>query len=218
MTYTNSYAFQEQDDFFRDEFADDAFSDFSDTNWRKNHDDDFYAYVGEAPPPTLLPLQGRYVIGYLVSSLGLLLGASGGIGGGGIAVPVYLLVMGLGPRAAMGVGAVTILGGSLSSTILNVSRRHPLADRPLIGELLENAQNNDDDTRLLFLSIQFKDWDLILVMQPVVLVGVFLGTFIHQILSEQILVVMLVILLSITAHTTLNKAMRMYQAEVRALL
>ena len=36
-----------------------------------------------------------------------------------------------------------------------------------------------------------------------------------QILTEQVLVVMLVILLSITAHTTLSKAMRMYQAENR---
>lgn len=90
----------------------------------------------------------------------------------------------------MGVGAVTILGGTLSSTILNFPRRHPLADRPLI------------------------DWDLILVMQPVVLIGVFLGTFVHQILSEQVLVVCLVVLLSITAQATLSKAMRMYRAEV----
>ena len=119
-----------------------------------------------------------------------ILGASGGIGGGGIAVPVYLLIMGLSPKAAMGVGAVTILGGTLASTSLNVHRRHPLADRPLI------------------------DWDLILVMQPVVLIGVFLGTFIHQILSEQVLVVSLVILLSLTAQATLSKAMRMYRAEV----
>lgn len=54
-----------------------------------------------------------------------------------------------------------------------------------------------------------------MVMQPVVLIGVFLGTFIHQIVSEQVLVVLLVVLLSITAHTTLGKAVRMYQAEVR---
>jgi fumarate reductase subunit D len=48
-------------------------------------------------------------------------------------------------------------------------------------------------------------------------VGVFLGTFIHQILTEQVLVVLLVVLLSITAHRTLGKAMRMYRAEVSVI-
>lgn len=135
----------EQDDFFEDKLADDAVADNSFSSNTRRYDDDFYAYVGDPAPPTLFPLQDRYIIGYIVSAMALTLGASGGIGGGGIVVPVCLLVMGLGPKAAMGVGSVTILGGSLSSTILNTHRRHPLADRPLI------------------------DWDLILVMQPVVL-------------------------------------------------
>jgi hypothetical protein len=135
----------EQDDFFEDDLADDVVADNSNPAARAYQDDDFYAYQGDPAPPTLFPLEGRMVVGYLVSSMALTLGASGGIGGGGIIVPVYLLIMGLGARAAMGVGSVTILGGALSSTILNTSRRHPLADRPLI------------------------DWDLIMVMQPVVL-------------------------------------------------
>jgi hypothetical protein len=135
----------EQDDFFEDDLADDVVADNSNPAARAYQDDDFYAYQGDPAPPNLFPLEGRMVVGYLVSSMALTLGASGGIGGGGIIVPVYLLIMGLGARAAMGVGAVTILGGALSSTILNTSRRHPLADRPLI------------------------DWDLIMVMQPVVL-------------------------------------------------
>lgn len=97
----------------------------------------------------------------------------------------------MGPKVAIPIGAVTVLGGALSSTCINMQRRHPLADRPLI------------------------DWDFILVMQPVVLIGVSLGTFIHQKLSEQVLIVLLVILLSATAHSTLSKAMRMYEAEKR---
>ena len=97
----------------------------------------------------------------------------------------------MGPKVAIPIGAVTVLGGALSSTIINWQRRHPLADRPII------------------------DWDFILVMQPVVLIGVLLGTFIHQLLSEQILIVLLVVLLSVTAHSTLSKAMRMFEAEKR---
>ena len=179
----------EQDDFFEDAIADDAVSDQNEYR-RYRHDDDFYSFDGDPYPTTLFPVKGRYIVGYVIAFLGLMLGASGGIGGGGIAVPVYLLVAGLSPKHAMGVGSVTILGGTMASTYINISRRHPLADRPLI------------------------DWDLVLVMQPVVLIGVFLGTFFHQILNDHVLVVMLVILLSITAHTTLGKAIRMFQAEV----
>lgn len=57
--------------------------------------DDFYAYIGEPRPPKLLPLSSREIIGYIVASTALTLGASGGIGGGGVVVPVYLLVMGM---------------------------------------------------------------------------------------------------------------------------
>lgn len=99
--------------------------------------------------------------------------------------------MGLSPRVAIPIGAVTVLGGALASTTINLKRRHPLADRPII------------------------DWDLVLVMQPVVLIGVFMGTFVHQILSEQVLVVLMVLFLSAMARSTLSKAMRMYQAEIR---
>jgi hypothetical protein len=52
-------------------------------------------------------------------------------------------------------------------------------------------------------------------MEPLTLIGALCGTLFHRLLSEKLLVVLLVLLLSITAHTTLSKAMRMYQAELR---
>lgn len=152
-------------------------------------DDDFYAF--EERPPSLLPLSDRDVIGYAIIAMALTLGASGGIGGGGVVVPVYLLVVGLSPRVAIPIGSVTVLGGATVSTMINWARRHPLADRPLI------------------------DWDLILVMEPLTLVGTLIGTMLHRALSEKILVVLLVLLLSVTAHSTLKKARRMWHAERR---
>jgi hypothetical protein len=84
----------DQDDWFRDGFADDTFTD-DDAKNRYSEVDDFYAYVGDPRPPKLMPLSSREVIGYSVVAMALTLGASGGIGGGGVVVPVYLLVMGL---------------------------------------------------------------------------------------------------------------------------
>lgn len=125
----------EDDDFFDDAIQDDQYSD--DIVFAI---DDFYAYQEDPRPPTLFPLTARTVIGYFIASLALTLGCSGGSGGGGILIPVYILVMGLPLKIAVPSGAVTVLGGAMGSTMLNWSRRHPLADRPLI------------------------DWDLVLVM------------------------------------------------------
>ncbi len=154
-------------------------------------DDDFFRYIGDPPLPSLAPLTRRAVVGFMLSSLGVTLGSSGGVGGGGIVVPIYIIVLGLSPRFAIPLGSVTVLGGSLAGLMLNLRRRHPLADRPVI------------------------DWDLILVMEPLVLVGALIGAIFHRVVSEKILTVLLVFLLSIVAHTTLAKAKRMYDAEKR---
>jgi hypothetical protein len=157
----------------------------------KFRDDDFYKYLGDPLDPELFPMTRRDVIGFMLASIGVLLGSSGGIGGGGLVIPIFIIVNGLSPRFAIPLGSVTVFGGSLAGMILNLRRRHPLADRPII------------------------DWDLILVMEPVVLVGALIGGILHRIVSEKILTVLLVLLLSVVAHTTLAKAKRMYDAETR---
>ena len=57
------------------------------------------------------------------------------------------------------------------------------------------------------------DWDLILVMEPVILLGAIIGTYLNKILEGKIIIVMLVLLLSVIAHMTLKKARRMHHAE-----
>jgi Sulfite exporter TauE/SafE len=181
---SNSRDSRDGDDFWRN-------PDYWDDYVGHNRDDDFYKYIGDPLPPKLSPIQRRDVIGFMFASLGATLGSIGGIGAGGFVVPCYIIVSGLAPRFAMPLGAVTVLGGSLAALVLNLRRRHPLADRPII------------------------DWDLILVMEPLVLVGTLIGSILHRVVSEKILTVLLVLLLSIVAHTTLAKAKRMYDAERR---
>ena len=172
---------QDRDDYWRNpEYWDDYIA-----------DDDFYNYIGDAVPPSLLPITQQDMVGFMLASLGATLGSLGGIGGGGLVVPCYVIVTRLNLKQAIPLGAVTVLGGSFAALILNLKRRHPLADRPII------------------------DWDLILVMEPLVLVGALFGSILHRVISGKILSVLLVLLLSIVAHTTLVKARRMYDAEKR---
>lgn len=153
--------------------------------------DDFYAFQEDPGPPTLLPLTATEVVGLWLAAMGATLAAGGGIGGGGIFVPVYIVVMQLPLHIAIPLSAVTVMGGAMASTAVNFQRRHPIADRPII------------------------DWDIILVMQPLILMGALIGTLLHRVLSEQILVVMLVLFLTITARAMLTKARKMYDAETK---
>lgn len=138
------------------------------------------------------PIQSRDFWGLLFAALGLMIAAGGGIGGGGILVPIFILVMGFSPKYAIPLSNVTILGGSIMNMVMNVSKRHPSADRPLV------------------------DWDLILIMEPLTIGGALAGSFLNKILPEWLLVVSLVILLGYTAQTTLDKGFKVYQKETEA--
>jgi uncharacterized membrane protein YfcA len=119
--------------------------------------------------------------------------AGGGIGGGGILVPIYILVMGFSPKHAIPLSNVTVFGGAIANVLLNMPKRHPIADRPLV------------------------DWDLILVMEPLTIAGALLGAFLNKLLPELLLTVLLVLLLSSTAYDTLKRAIKMYKKETLAL-
>ena len=44
--------------------------------------------------------EARHFVGLALACLGLLLAAGGGIGGGGILVPIYIIVMGFSPKVS----------------------------------------------------------------------------------------------------------------------
>ena len=99
--------------------------------------------------------------GVVLVTLGLLVAASGGIGGGGILVPLLILVFGFSPKHAIPLSNFTILGSSVTNMVLNLDKRHPTEDRPLV------------------------DWDLILVMEPLTMAGAIVGAFVSKVCTEQ---------------------------------
>ena len=141
----------------------------------------------------LFPLDYSDYYGVFFTIIGLMIAAGGGIGGGGILVPIYILVMGFSPKHAIPLSNVTVFGGAIANVILNMKKRHPLADRPLV------------------------DWDLILVMEPLTIAGALMGAFLNKLLPELLLTVLLVLLLSSTAYDTLKRAVKMYKKETIAL-
>ena len=141
----------------------------------------------------LFPLNKSDWYGVFFTIAGLVVAAGGGIGGGGILVPIYILVMGFSPKHAIPLSNITVFGGAIANVMLNMPKRHPIADRPLV------------------------DWDLILVMEPLTIAGALLGAFLNKLLPELLLTVLLVLLLSSTAYDTLKRAVKMYKKETLAL-
>lgn len=141
----------------------------------------------------LHPLDKSDYIGFGCATIGLMIAGGGGIGGGGILIPIYILILGFSPKYAIPLANVTVFGGAIANTILNAPKRHPLADRPLV------------------------DWDLLLVMEPLTIGGSLIGAFLNKLLPENLLVIMLVLLLGFTANNTLTKAMKMYKKESEAI-
>jgi hypothetical protein len=56
-------------------------------------------------------------IGLVLAVLGLMVAAGGGIGGGGILVPIYILVLGFSPKHAIPLSNITVFGGALAKYV-----------------------------------------------------------------------------------------------------
>jgi uncharacterized membrane protein YfcA len=143
---------------------------------------------------TLLPLSVADALGFALAMLGLLIASGSGIGGGGLLVPIYVLVWDFTPKYAVPLSNITVLGGAVANFILNVSKRHPQADRPLIS------------------------WDLVLIMEPLTVAGALMGAFANKAIPESLLSILLVALLTITGSSTLKKAVELHHKETACML
>jgi len=108
-------------------------------------------------------------------------------------VPLYVMVLRFSPKFAIPLSNITIFGGAITNTILNIPKRHPHADRPLV------------------------DWDLIMIMEPLTIAGAIAGSFINKVLPDWSLAVCLILLLSATSYKTITKGIRTYKKETKAL-
>merc|ERR1712166_1084102 len=115
--------------------------------------------------------------------------AGGGIGGGGVMVPILILVMGFTIKAAIPLSSATILEGAIFHICRNLFRRHPKADRPMI------------------------DWNFIALMQPMLISGAVMGSFLNKMVPDWVLAILLFIILVFTALRTYKNGMKKWKKE-----
>lgn len=135
---------------------------------------------------------GYHGAGLAAAMVGLILAAGGGIGGGGILVPIYILIMRFSARYGIPLSNVTILGGALANNAFNLRKRHPKAERPMI------------------------DFDLVLLMEPPTIAGAVIGSILNKVLPEFVITTLLVLVLGATAFRTYQSAEKQALKEDKA--
>eukprot|EP00292_Cryptomonas_paramecium_P005859 CAMPEP_0113712894 /NCGR_PEP_ID=MMETSP0038_2-20120614/31659_1 /TAXON_ID=2898 /ORGANISM="Cryptomonas paramecium" /LENGTH=395 /DNA_ID=CAMNT_0000639499 /DNA_START=425 /DNA_END=1609 /DNA_ORIENTATION=+ /assembly_acc=CAM_ASM_000170 len=127
----------------------------------------------------------------LITFVTVMLAAPSGVGGGGILVPMYLVFGHFTPHFGIPLSKATIFGGAVANNFLNVQRRHPKANRPLI------------------------DYKTVMLMEPVLLLGSILGVFFNYISPSWLITILIVVTLMYTGYTTTRKAIETYQKETK---
>lgn len=110
------------------------------------------------------------------------LAAGAGVGGGGLFVPIYWLVLGAGPKGAVPLSKATILGGAVGNFLSLGFQRHPKADRPMI------------------------DYEASTFMQSGELLGVVFGVLLNKLLPAILIILFLIAILGWNAFRTIKKA------------
>ena len=95
------------------------------------HTDDFYVYVGDDnfQEMKIFPMEISDCVGFICTSLSIILSVGGGIGPGAILVAVYIIVMDFPPKVAIPLSCVTGWGVNTAGNWMNRNKRHPLSNR-----------------------------------------------------------------------------------------
>ena len=60
-----------------------------------------------------------------------------------------------------------------------------------------------------------QDWDMVLMMEPLTILGALIGSFLNRILPEFILILLLAIVLAATASRTVKKGVKLWAKETQ---
>jgi len=137
------------------------------------------------------PVRWVDVLGFVLIAIGLFVAAGGGVGGGGFVVPIIILVIGLKPKYAIPLSNVSIFGSAISNNIINLRKRHPKVDRPLV------------------------DYEFALSMGPPTMAGAIVGTIVHKVTPSWLITTLLGMVLSLATYRTFSIGFRKHDIETR---
>ncbi|XVF55608.1 hypothetical protein PTKIN_Ptkin06aG0049800 [Pterospermum kingtungense] len=136
-----------------------------------------------------LELNWRLVLATVIGFLGSACGTVGGVGGGGIFVPMLTLIVGFDTKSAAAISKCMIMGASASSFWYNLLVPHPTKEVPII------------------------DYDLALLFQPMLMLGITVGVSLSVVFPYWLITVLIIILFLGTSSRSFYKGTEMWKEE-----
>ncbi|CAN4128185.1 unnamed protein product [Withania somnifera] len=131
----------------------------------------------------------KIVVGTIIGFLGAAFGSVGGVGGGGIFVPMLSLIIGFDPKSSTAISKCMIMGASVSTVYYNLKLRHPTIDMPII------------------------DYDLAVLIQPMLMLGISIGVTFNVIFADWMVTVLLIILFVATSTKACLRGIETWKKE-----
>ncbi|XP_020086827.1 uncharacterized protein LOC109709158 [Ananas comosus] len=125
------------------------------------------------------------VVGFLGSAFGTV----GGVGGGGVFVPLLNLVVGFDTKSAAALSKCMIMGASTSSVWYNLQVSHPTKEVPII------------------------DYNLALLFQPMLMLGITIGVELSVVFPFWLITVLIIILFLGTSSRSFFRGIQMWKQE-----
>ncbi|RZC75501.1 hypothetical protein C5167_050982 [Papaver somniferum] len=131
----------------------------------------------------------QIVVGTFVGFFGAAFGSVGGVGGGGIFVPMLTLIIGFDAKSSTAISKCMIMGAAGSTVYYNLKLRHPTLDMPVI------------------------DYNLALLVQPMLMLGISLGVAFNVVFADWMVTVLLIILFIGTSTKAFLKGVETWKKE-----
>lgn len=131
----------------------------------------------------------QIVVGTVIGFFAAALGSVGGVGGGGIFVSMLTLIIGFDPKSSTAISKCMITGAAGATVYYNLRLRHPTLDLPII------------------------DYDLALLFQPMLVLGISIGVAFNVIFADWMLTILLIILFIATSTKAFLKGVETWKKE-----
>lgn len=136
-----------------------------------------------------LEFSWKLVVATVIGFLGSGFGTVGGVGGGGIFVPMLTLIVGFDTKSAAALSKCMIMGASAASVWYNLRVPHPCREVPIL------------------------DYDLALLFQPMLMLGITLGVSLSVVFPYWLITVLIIILFLGTSSRSFFKGIEMWKEE-----
>lgn len=142
----------------------------------------------------VFPMELKEFFGVVVVFLVACLAVASGIGGGGLFVPILILLFDMSPKEAIALSNGMIFFNSATKWLLTIKEKHPrFPHRPQI------------------------DYNIAIIFNPMILFGAYIGVIINTMLPDLIILITLVITIILASYVSLVKGLAVYRKETIAM-